>query len=61
MSLSCFVFWQRINGMAQVQKAKLAKVNMDYVLGVGGFDLERFVSLKIPSLVELYSMILDLS
>jgi len=32
---------KRINGMAQVQKAKLAKVNMDYVLGVGGFDLER--------------------
>lgn len=47
--------------MAQVQKATLAKVNMDYVLGVGGFDLERFVSLKTSCLVELYHMILDLS
>lgn len=47
--------------MAQVQKAKLAKVNMDYVLGVGGFDLERFVRLKISCLVELYNMILDIS
>ena len=34
-------FWQRINGLAQVRKAKLAEVDLDYVLGVGGFDLER--------------------
>lgn len=36
-------FWQRINGMAQVRSAKLAEVDLDYVLGVGGFDLERLV------------------
>jgi len=36
-------FWQRINGIAQVRSAKLAEVDLDYVLGVGGFDLERFV------------------
>lgn len=35
--------WQRINGLAQVRKAKKAEVDLDYVLGVGGFDLERFV------------------
>lgn len=32
---------KRINGMAQVRSAKLAEVDLDYVLGVGGFDLER--------------------
>lgn len=37
------VCWQRINTLAQVQQAKLAKVDMDYVLGVGGFDLEKWV------------------
>jgi hypothetical protein len=38
-----FVCLQRINTLAQVQQAKLAKVDMDYVLGVGGFDLEKWV------------------
>lgn len=32
---------KRINGLAQVRKAKKAEVDLDYVLGVGGFDLER--------------------
>lgn len=36
-------FWQLINGLAQVRKAKKAEVDLDYVLGVGGFDLERLV------------------
>lgn len=26
-----------------MRSAKLAEVDLDYVLGVGGFDLERFV------------------
>jgi G3E family GTPase len=30
-----------INGMAQLQRAQRADVSVDYVLGVGGFDLER--------------------
>lgn len=30
-----------INSMAQVVRAQLANVDVDYVLGVGGFDLER--------------------
>jgi hypothetical protein len=39
-------FWQRINGLAEVRKAKLAEVDLEYVLGVGGFDLERLVARK---------------
>lgn len=32
-----------INSMAKVQQAVKGKVDLDYVLGVGGFDLERWV------------------
>jgi G3E family GTPase len=32
-----------INSMAKVQQAVKGKVDLDYVLGVGGFDLERCV------------------
>lgn len=30
-----------INGMAQIQRSQRADVSLDYVLGIGGFDLER--------------------
>jgi hypothetical protein len=32
---------QNINGMAHLKKAEYGKVDLDYVLGIGGFDLER--------------------
>ncbi len=32
-----------INGMAAIQLAQRGKVDIDYVLGVGGFDLQRVV------------------
>lgn len=37
---SWFAF-QHINGMAQIKLAKYGVVDMDFVLGVGGYDLER--------------------
>ncbi|XP_025824468.1 uncharacterized protein LOC112899991 isoform X2 [Panicum hallii] len=30
-----------INGMAQMKKAKFGDVDMDFVLGIGGYDLDR--------------------
>ena len=30
-----------INGMAQIQRVERADVAVEYVLGIGGFDLER--------------------
>ncbi|KAK8964452.1 hypothetical protein KSP40_PGU004966 [Platanthera guangdongensis] len=33
-----------INGIAQMQEAKFGAVDMDFVLGVGGYDLDRVVS-----------------
>lgn len=35
------LFLQHINGMAQIKLAKFGCVDMDFVLGVGGYDLER--------------------
>lgn len=35
------VIFQHINGMAQIKRAKHGVVNMDFVLGVGGYDLDR--------------------
>lgn len=29
--------------MAHMKKTQYGKVDLDYVLGIGGFDLERFV------------------
>lgn len=31
--------------MANLKRAEYGKVDLDYVLGIGGFDLERFLSL----------------
>ncbi|XP_010539521.1 PREDICTED: COBW domain-containing protein 1 [Tarenaya hassleriana] len=33
-----------INGMAHMKRTKFGKVDLDYVLGIGGFDLERIES-----------------
>ncbi|KAL8042957.1 hypothetical protein ABFX02_09G086800 [Erythranthe guttata] len=33
-----------INGMAQLKRTQYGKVDLDYVLGIGGFDLERIDS-----------------
>eukprot|EP01018_Ginkgo_biloba_P005057 Gb_00365 [translate_table: standard] len=35
---------KRINAMAQMKRAKFGKVEIDYVLGIGGFDLDRIES-----------------
>uniref|UniRef100_A0A2N9FAY1 CobW/HypB/UreG nucleotide-binding domain-containing protein n=1 Tax=Fagus sylvatica TaxID=28930 RepID=A0A2N9FAY1_FAGSY len=35
---------EHINGMAQMKHAKFGYVDMDFVLGVGGYDLERIDS-----------------
>lgn len=32
---------QKINGLAHLKRTEFGKVNLDYVLGIGGFDLER--------------------
>ncbi|KAF9689591.1 hypothetical protein SADUNF_Sadunf01G0108000 [Salix dunnii] len=47
--LNCTVFIflipsQHINGMAPIKLAKFGSVDMDFVLGVGGYDLERIDS-----------------
>lgn len=40
---------QNINRMAHLKRTQFGKVDLDYVLGIGGFDLERlfntFISL----------------
>ncbi|KAK7346248.1 hypothetical protein VNO80_20763 [Phaseolus coccineus] len=35
---------KHINGMAQIKQAKFGSVDIDFVLGVGGYDLERIES-----------------
>lgn len=35
---------KRINGMAQIKQTTFGKVDIDYVLGIGGFDLDRIES-----------------
>ncbi|XP_028754709.1 uncharacterized protein LOC114714169 [Neltuma alba] len=35
---------KHINGMAQIKQAKFGSVDMDFVLGVGGYDVERIES-----------------
>lgn len=39
---------KHINGMAQIKQAKFGIVDMDFVLGVGGYDLDRIDS-EVPS------------
>ncbi|XP_057423965.1 uncharacterized protein LOC130717655 [Lotus japonicus] len=35
---------RKINGLANLKRTEFGKVNLDYVLGIGGFDLERIES-----------------
>ncbi|OMO87843.1 hypothetical protein CCACVL1_08738 [Corchorus capsularis] len=35
---------KHINSMAQIKRAKYGAVDMDFVLGIGGYDLERIAS-----------------
>ncbi|KAE9618558.1 putative cobalamin (vitamin B12) biosynthesis CobW [Lupinus albus] len=35
---------RKINSMANLKRTEFGKVNLDYVLGIGGFDLERIES-----------------
>ena len=32
---------QHINGMAQIKQAKFGSVDINFVLGVGGYDIQR--------------------
>ena len=32
---------QKTNSMAHLKRTEFGKVDLDYVLGIGGFDLER--------------------
>lgn len=41
---SLFKRIRNINGIAQIQEAKFGAVDMDFVLGVGGYDLDRVES-----------------
>ncbi|KAJ7533104.1 hypothetical protein O6H91_13G033600 [Diphasiastrum complanatum] len=44
---------KRINEMARIKRTKFGVVDMDFVLGVGGFDVERVVSdITQPAAVE---------
>ena len=47
----CF---QHINGIAQVKLAKFGSVDMDFVLGVGGYDLERLQSTLFLPIVKSF-------
>lgn len=38
------ICFQNINRMAYMKRTEFGKVDLDYVLGIGGFDLERLVS-----------------
>lgn len=46
---------QNINRMAHMKRTEFGKVDLDYVLGIGGFDLERLVFL-IDSLVSEFTL-----
>lgn len=35
---------KQINGMAQIKQAKYGAIDMDFVLGIGGYDLDRIES-----------------
>ena len=37
--------------MAQLKRTKFGQVDLDYVLGVGGFDLERFFTYLVSLLL----------
>ncbi|KAL0000364.1 hypothetical protein SO802_014145 [Lithocarpus litseifolius] len=45
---------KHINGIAQIKLAKFGSVDMDFVLGVGGYDLEREDLFQRLQTVEIY-------
>lgn len=48
LSFMLLVYYrQHINAMAPIKLAKYGSVDMDFVLGVGGYDLERLLSLML--------------
>ena len=46
---------QNINRMAHMKRTEFGKVDLDYVLGIGGFELERLVFL-VDSLVSEFTL-----
>lgn len=50
---------QIINGMAHIKQAKFGAVDLDFVLGLGGYDLDRysfyfvFLVSKVASVLEV--------
>jgi hypothetical protein len=46
--------FQKINSLANLKRTEYGKVNLDYVLGIGGFDLERYIFV----LVSYFSIVL---
>lgn len=46
---------ENINRMAHMKRMEFGKVDLDYVLGIGGFDLERLVFL-VDSLVSEFTL-----
>jgi hypothetical protein len=47
--------FQKINSLANLKRTEYGKVNLDYVLGIGGFDLERYIFV----LVSYFSIVLE--
>lgn len=46
---------QNINRMAHMKRTEFGKVDLDYVLGIGGFELERLFFL-VDSLVSEFTL-----
>lgn len=38
-----YAILQHINAMAQIKQAQFGSVDIDFVLGIGGYDLDRCV------------------
>ena len=49
---------QIINGMAQMKKPKFGNVDMDFVLGIGGYDLDRLIVFIFFGTEEYWALIL---
>lgn len=47
---------QNINSMANLKRTQFGKVDLDYVLGIGGFDLERYYFFSLS--VHVYCFVL---
>jgi len=47
--------------MAQMKKARFGDVDMDFVLGIGGYDLDRLVVFIFFGTEEYFALILTFS